>query len=69
MLNRYFFVLFVLFGLIFLLEAPVIYCESKGLMVIPDILPSTVGMGKFTRFISNRIYLTPYVTGIVVGVF
>lgn len=40
---------------------------STDLMVIPDVLPSTVGIGVFTKIVGSMIYLTPHVLGGVVG--
>jgi hypothetical protein len=36
-------------------------------MVIPDVLPSTVGLGVFTKIVGSMIYFTPHVLGGVVG--
>jgi len=44
-----------------------IYYESTDLMVVPDILPSTVHFPRFTKAVSNIIYFTPYIKGVIVG--
>lgn len=36
-------------------------------MVLEDILPSTVNFPRFTKAISNIIYFTPYIKGVIVG--
>jgi hypothetical protein len=41
--------------------------SCTDLMVIPDVLPSTVGISRFTKIVFPMIYLTPHVMGAVVG--
>lgn len=41
--------------------------NNTDLIVIPDILPSTVGIGRFTKIVSVMVYLTPFLKGVVVG--
>jgi len=42
------------------------FCD-RSLVVVPEILPSSVGKGRFTKVVSNMIYFTPYIKGVIVG--
>jgi hypothetical protein len=44
-----------------------IYCESTDLMIIPDILPTTVGLGRMSKIVSDMIYFTPFIKEVIVG--
>src|SRR4051812_29532361 len=36
-----------------------VYSQGTDLMIIPDILPSTVGIGRFSQIVSAMVYFTP----------
>jgi LAGLIDADG DNA endonuclease family len=36
-------------------------------MIIPDILPTTVGLGRMSKIVSDMIYFTPFIKEVIVG--
>ncbi|RUP49501.1 hypothetical protein BC936DRAFT_142379 [Jimgerdemannia flammicorona] len=54
-----------LFEALFLV--PTIHCDCTALVVVGNMLPSTIGSGRFSSLISSMIYFTPYLKGVIVG--
>jgi len=57
---------FIILALCFKSGLSVVYCDSieGSLVVIPDILQQ---LGRLSKLAGSMIYLTPYITGVIVG--